>query len=69
MPSVFRVRKLNALQRLEAYDLIHKGYRHKDLAKKYGVSRARITQIANATAKQLQIWMQQAELPPLLEEE
>jgi len=68
MPSVFRVRKLNAKQRLEAYDLINKGYTHKALAKKYGVSRVRITQIANANEKQLLQWLKQSELPPLEEE-
>ena len=64
----FRNRKLSAVQRLEILDKVEKGYTHSYLASIYGVSKQRISQLANASDDQVAEWEKLAALPSLEEE-
>ena len=61
----FRNRQLSAKQRLKILDHVREGYTHSHIASIYGVSRARIGQIANADADAILEWTRIAELPDL----
>ena len=63
--SKFRLRQLTAKQRLEILDHVREGYTHSHLASIYGVSRARIGQIANATDEAVLEWVRVSKLPDL----
>ena len=64
MPS-YRTRKLSAEQRLEIIDRVREGYTHSHLALIYGVSRARIGQVANADEASILEWVRISKLPKL----
>jgi len=68
MPTAFRKRKLTAHQRVEIVNRVREGYTHSHLATVYGVSRARIGQVAAATDEEIEKWVHIANLPPLDDE-
>ena len=61
----YRHRVTSAKVRLEILDKCREGYTRSHLAKIYGVSKTRVTQIANATESQIALWEKKAELPDL----
>lgn len=64
MPG-YRNRQLSASQRLEILERVREGYTHSHLAMIYGVSRARVGQIANADEAKINEWVRIANLPDL----
>ena len=61
----YRKRTLSATQRLEILERVREGYTHSHLASIYGVSRARVGQIANADESKVLEWIRVANLPEL----
>ena len=66
--TTFRHRKLSADQRLLILEQVEKGYTHSHLASIHGVSKQRISQVANASDEQVRQWEKIAALPSLEEE-
>ena len=58
-------RGTSAATSLEILDKCREGYTRSHLARIYGVSKTRVTQIANATEAQIALWEKKADLPEL----